>query len=265
VEEAIAMKSYTLFLCIVFLVSMADCAPVRVEGNAPSDRIATKTNSIGMKLKLIKAGEFMMGSEKGEKNERPIHKVKITRPFYIGVYEVTQKQYEEVMAKNPSEFKGPNRPVENVTWDDAVLFCKKLSEKEGVKYRLPTEAEWEYACRAGTKTEFYCGDRIDVGYAWYKTNSEAKTHDVGQKKPNAWGLYDMSGNVYEWCSDWFAKDYYISSPEKDPQGPREGQLRVLRGGAWHNTDGNCSSAYRAGLDHDQGSPDSGFRVVRDAE
>ena len=130
------------------------------------------TNSIGMKLKLIKAGEFMMGSEKGNDDEKPVHKVKITRPFYIGVYEVTQAQYEKITGKNPSSFKGPNKPVEMVAWIEAVLFCKKLSKKEGVKYRLPTEAEWEYACRAGTRTVFYWGDEMDGRYSWYYVNSE---------------------------------------------------------------------------------------------
>ena len=158
---------------------------VKSVAEEPSDKDGVITKSIGMKLKLIKPGGFMMGSEKGFDNEKPVHKVKITRTFCIGVYEVTQAQYEKIMGKNPSYFKGPNRPVDTVSWDDAVLFCKKLSEKEGVKYRLPTEAEWEYACRAGTRTEYYWGDGIDGRCAWYWENSENRTHDVGQKKPNA--------------------------------------------------------------------------------
>jgi len=224
------------------------------------------TNSIGMKLKLIEAGEFMMGSEKGEKNEKPIHKVKITKPFYMGVCEVTQAQYEKIMGKNPSVFKGPDRPVDSVMWDDAVLFCKKLSEEEGVEYRLPTEAEWEYTCRAGTTTMYYWGDEMDRNYAWYWENSEERTHDVGKKKPNAWDLYDMSGNAYEWCSDWYDADYYENSPGKDPQGPKGDGFRVLRGGSWFDHPRYCRSASRFEDEQDREADDSyGFRVVREVE
>ena len=265
----------------MFLVSIIGCAAIQaaiaqsadkdsepdtpISTEEPSDNDGVITNSIGMKLKLIEAGEFMMGSEKGGDNEKPVHKVKITKPFYIGVYEVTQAQYEKIMGTNPSDFKGPNKPAEFVTWNDAVLFCKKLSEEEGVKYRLPTEAEWEYACRAGTKTEFYWGDEMDGRYAWFKDNSEEKTHDVGQKKPNAWGLYDMSGNVYEWCSDWGYADYYSSSPSKDPQGPAGGWFRVVRGGMWANNPGLCRSAYRGWYFADDPEFDGGFRIVRAPE
>ena len=282
------MKNYTYLACIILLPSMIGCAVVQaadaqseeqgsepatlVSKEEPPDEDGVITNSIGMKLKLIEAGEFMMGSEKGQSQEKPVHKVKITKPFYIGVYEVTQAQYEKITGKNPSHFKGPNRPVETVSWNDAQLFCKKLSEKEGVKYRLPTEAEWEYACRAGTKTEHYWGDEMDGRYAWYSGNCERRTHDVGQKKPNAWGLYDMSGNVHEFCSDWFAMDYYDNSPEKDPQGPKDGTHRVLRGGSWGFIcpcrGGTCCllslcrSARRFGFTLDYALYYHGFRIAR---
>jgi formylglycine-generating enzyme required for sulfatase activity len=155
-------------------------------------------NSISMKLVWIAPGEFKMGSNDGEDFEKPLHTVKITKGFYMGAFEVTQGQYQQVMGTNPSYFKGANLPVEQVSWDDAVEFCKKLSQKEGKTYRLPTEAEWEYACRAGTTTKFSFGDdESQLGeYAWYGKNSGMKTHPVGKKKPNAWGLFDMHGNVW---------------------------------------------------------------------
>jgi formylglycine-generating enzyme required for sulfatase activity len=193
------------------------------------------TNSIGMKFVLIPAGEFTMGSpenEQGRDSNEPQHKVKITKPFYMQTTEVTQAQWKAVMGNNPSYFKGNDLPVETVSWDDAQEFIKKLSAKEGVKYRLPTEAEWEYACRAGSTTKFYFGEdesKLDE-YAWYHNNSDGKTHPVGQKKPNAWGLYDMHGNVWEWCQDWYGADYYKNSPAEDPQGPASAESRVLRGG-----------------------------------
>ena len=201
------------------------------------------TNSIGMKLRLIEPGEFMMGSEKGDNNEKPVHKVKISKPFYIGVYEVTQAQYEKIMGTNRSEFSSADRPVECVSWNDAREFCKKLSEKEGVAYRLPTEAEWEYACRAGTKTEYYWGDTMDGRYAVYTENSGGKTQKVGTKEPNKWGLYDMSGNVWEWCEDLYG-NRYSGSEEADPKGATKGEYRVLRGGSWCLNAENCRSAYR---------------------
>ncbi len=237
-------------------------------GPEPSAKSKKKiTNSIGMKFKLIEAGEFMMGSEKGAPDEKPVHKVKITKPFYIGVYEVTQSQYEKIMGKNPSEFKGPNRPVQSVSWADAVLFCKKLSGKEGVKCRLPSEAEWEYACRAGTRTEHYWGNEMDGRYAWYSRNSDFTTHDVGQKKPNAWGLYDMSGNVWEWCSDEYDKDYYSLSPTSNPRGPagRKSLYNVLRGGSWVGTPRFCRSASRFRYGSIFPSNRFGFRIVRAAD
>ena len=155
------------------------------------------------------------------------------------MYEVTQEQYERVMGKNPSRFKGPQLPVERVSWKAAVSFCTKLSafpeeQAAGRTYRLPTEAEWEYACRAGSTTDFCFGDAewgLD-DYAWYEDNSDHRTHPVGQKRPNAWGLYDMHGNVWEWCADWHDEAYYEASPVDDPQGPATGVDRVGRGGSW---------------------------------
>lgn len=218
------------------------------------------TNSIGMKLRLIEPGEFMMGSEKGDKQEKPVHKVKITQAFYIGVYEVTQEQCEKIMGKNPSSFKGANLPVDSVGWKDAEEFCKKLSEKEGVEYFLPTEAQWEYACRAGSNTEYYWGDKMDNEFCWFTGTSARKTHDVGTKKPNDFGLYDMSGNVYEICSDWYDENYYTVSPEEDPKGPEKGAAKAIRGGSWNNRETYCRSASRVDLSDRAEMQRIGFRV-----
>jgi len=206
------------------------------------------TNSIGMKLKLIPAGEFAMGSPDSDRyvhrDERPRHRVRITKPFYLGATEVTQEQYEKVMGENPSVVKGPANPVETVSWDKAVEFCKRLSAKEGKKYRLPTEAEWEYACRAGSTTRYGFGDNsASLGeHAWHLGNSGRKMHPVGEKKPNAWGLYDMHGNAWEWCQDWLGE--YSSDAVTDPQGPTGGSNRGQRGGSWINDAKYCRSANR---------------------
>jgi formylglycine-generating enzyme required for sulfatase activity len=240
-------------------------------GPAPKSSPASLTLDLGkgvtMKLVLIGPGKFMMGSPDSEQGrgskEGPQHEVVISKPFYMGVTEVTQAQYEAVMGTNPSQFKGPTNPVENVSWSEAVEFCRKLSEKTGKTFRLPTEAEWEYACRAGTKTRFSFGDSDSVlgDYVWYKSNSGGKTHPVGQKKPNAWGLYDMHGNVWEWCADWLGP--YSSKASVDPQGADPGGARVLRGGAWFSDDtGNFRCAFRHDRDPASRGIHRGFRCAR---
>jgi formylglycine-generating enzyme required for sulfatase activity len=219
------------------------------------------SNLVGMKLVLIPPGEFTMGEGDGA------HKVRITKAFYLGKYEVTQEEWEKLLGKenNPSQLKGPKNPVEQVSWDDCQVFLKKLSEKCGLpegSYRLPTEAQWEYACRAGSTSGWFFGENeqgLDE-YAWYDKNSEKKTHPVGQKKPNAWGLYDICGNVWEWCADWHDENYYKVSPHNDPPGPTSGSHRVRRGGSWLHHAGDCRSALR-----DRGEPGDrgnnlGFRV-----
>lgn len=180
----------------------------------------------------VPAGCFQMGRNDGFPNEKPRHKVCITKDFYLGKYEVTQEQWRSVMGKNPSIFKGDNRPVENVNWNDVQTFIKKLNQKTNGHFRLPTEAEWEYACRSGGKDQDYCGGNEISDYAWYVVNSFMMTHPVGTKKPNALGLYDMSGNVWEWVQDVYDKDYYKNSPVNDPTGPSEGYYRTNRGGSW---------------------------------
>jgi serine/threonine protein kinase len=207
---------------------------------------------VSLKCTPIPAGKFMMGSPEGEKDrfdsEGPQREVTISKPFYMGVCEVTQEQYEAVMGKNPSYFKGPGNPVEQVSWDDAVEFCRVLSRETDKTVRLPTEAEWEYACRAATTTRFSFGNEddglSDNGWWGYdRGNSDRKTHPVGGKQPNPWGLYDMHGNVCEWCSDWYA-DSYVNAKNQDPEGPDSGPDHVLRGGCWLNDPPRCRSAIR---------------------
>jgi formylglycine-generating enzyme required for sulfatase activity len=216
-------------------------------------------------FKLIPAGTFMMGDANGDDNETP-HHVTLTKGFELGVCEVTQEQYERVMGTNPSDFKGPQNPVEGVSRNDAVEFCRKLSAENssGYVYRLPTEAEWEYACRAGTQTKYNFGDSdAELGdYAWYAENSGETTHPVGGKKPNAWGLYDMHGNVREWCQDRYSD--YPSRSVNDPTGAvsGSGSFRVVRGGCWYSLSDFCRSAYRLRYTPDYRSCSLGFRVLR---
>ena len=224
-------------------------------------------NSIGMKLVWIPPGEFEMGSDHGESNEKPIHTVKISKGYYMGIYEVTQEQYQEVMGTNPSHFKGDHLPVETVSWNDAVKFCENLTQKEGKTYRLPTEAEWEYACRAGTTSKYSFGDSESqlVYYAWCSQNSGMKTHPVGTRKPNAWGLYDMHGNVWEFCQDWYAKDWYSKGPAENPLNERYGDntSRVIRGGHWGTHAYTCGVADRP-YNYPTGRYSGiGFRLVLD--
>ena len=225
-------------------------------------------NSIGMKLVYIPPGEFMMGSRLDESgrdsDEGPEHPVRISQGFWMGQYEVTQKQYNDVMSKKRREPVGNHRHAKSIRWANAVEFCKKLSEKEGKIYRLPTEAEWEYACRAGTTTAYNFGDSSDKlgNYAWYGDHRGRTTHQVGQKQPNAWGLYDMHGNVGEWCLDWYDPSYYKKSPTLDPPGPvGVGKNRVLRGGAFSSTAEHCRSAGRSSRDPSKAHIMDGFRVV----
>ena len=223
----------------------------------------------GVKLEvvLIPAGKFIMGSQEREKlkynNAKP-HEVTISHPFYMGKYVVTQDQYLEVMKNNPSIFKGMKNPVEHISWNDTKWFCKRVSEKSGKTVRLPTEAEWEYACRAGSTSEVYFSNSESLDdYAWYSYNSNGTTHAVGEKKPNAWGLYDMYGNVTEWCQDWYGE--YATGAATDPTGPGPANDagHVLRGGAWQYNGASCQSTSRNhGNDSDYHHYHYvGFRVV----
>jgi formylglycine-generating enzyme required for sulfatase activity len=207
------------------------------------------TNSVGMRLTLIPPGTFSMGAEDGNPRRIPVHEVRISQPFFLGMHEVTNAQWRRVMGSTPSHWEDEDRPVEHVTWDDAMDFCRHLSElpaerAAGRVYRLPTEAEWEYACRAGTNTSFSFGEDSSLldDHGWFAGNSGMMTHPVGLKTPNPWGLHDMHGNVGEWCSDWY--HVYPSFAVADPQGPPGGTMRVRRGGGWISPAEDCVSVNR---------------------
>lgn len=210
----------------------------------------------------IEAGSFTMGSTNGDSDEKPSHQVTISRPFYIGEYEVTQAEWRAVMGSNPSNFKGDNLPVEQVSWEDCQEFIRRLNAKTGGGWRLPTEAEWEYVCRAGTSGD-YAGTLDQM--AWHGENSGSTTHPVGQKQPNRWGVYDMHGNVLEWCQDWYGDRYYGASPTTDPVGPSSGSYRVFRGGSWTSTAALCRSAFRSWDEPSYRNIYLGLRLARTSE
>ena len=272
-------------VCIFSLVPM-------VQAQDSPHKVEIVTNSIGMKLSRIPASTFQMGSLKSEPERRrdeAAHEVTITKPFLIGVYEVTQSEFSRIMGTKAVEkavFKGGNRPMDNATWEFAGGFCQALSrlpeeQTAGRKYRLPTEAEWEYACRAGTQTVFHFGDALSAEQANFNGNYPygdapdgaylRKTVDVGSYKPNAFGLYDMHGNVAEWCSDWYDREYYYDSPAKDPLGPPVGVTETgftrkrstakkyylsVRGGCWLDDARACRSACRF-----KGMPEINYRLI----
>lgn len=211
----------------------------------------------------VVGGSFEMGSESGESGEKPVRRVYVSS-FSIGKYEVTQREWKEVMGSNPSYFMGDDLPVANVSWNDAVEYCEKLSQKTGKKYRLPTEAEWEYAARGGNKSKGYTysgSNNIDE-VARYLGNSDRKTHRVGGKQPNELGIYHMSGNVSEWCSDWYGENYYSNSPTDNPKGPVTGEERVTRGGSCYDLlASNCRVSLRGWSSPAIFGCNLGFRVV----
>jgi formylglycine-generating enzyme required for sulfatase activity len=235
-------------------------------GSADEPLPGLRNEATGMEFVRIPPGEFMMGCSLGNRNcdgdEKPAHLVRLTKGFEMGIYEVTQAQWESVMGSNPSHFRGANLPVEQVSWNDAQEFLQKLNTLgDGYQYRLPTEAEWEYAARAGTMT--LVPGSLDA-VAWYSQNSGSQTHPVGQKQPNPWGLYDMIGNVWEWVQDWYDPDYYQSAPATDPAGPSSGQNRSLRGGSWYYVARDGRISYRDYIDPAGGFDAMGFRCVRAA-
>jgi len=258
---------FTTGLALIGLVLLPACErqnPVQestTTSAVPATNTATAGGNPGTKtdLVLIQGGRFTMGDK--EQVDAPVHEV-VVSSFYIDKYLVTQEQFQKVMGDNPSRWKGDKNPVEQVRWSDAVKFCNQRSQLEKLQpcydlktwrcnfdadgYRLPTEAEWEYACRAGSTTAFFFGDNPAKlsDYAWFEKNSGGRPQPVGQKQANAWSLFDICGNVWEWCNDFYKVDYYKESPQKDPRGPNEGQTKVVRGGAWRFKPESCRSGYR---------------------
>jgi formylglycine-generating enzyme required for sulfatase activity len=262
--------------CLSLVVALASSVPSQAQKKEPPKNF---TNSIGMKFVWIPPGSFVMGSpkdEKGRQTDETQHKITLSKGFYMGVYAVTQGEWGAVMGNNPSHFKGEkNLPVDKVSWDDCQEFITKLRAKDKKLYRSPTEAEWEYSCRAGTKTPFYFGQTISTDQANYngdytygegkKGKFRVKTTPVGSFPANAWGLHDMHGNVWQWCQDW-----YGGCPAKEvvnPQGSAQGTYRVMRGGSWKSNPDICSSAFRGKDTPDfcgYHFADYGFRVVAPA-
>ncbi len=275
------MRTRVAWLVVVCLVLSVGCRSPRLV----IQRLVLTLPKLGMVLVPIEPGSFRMGSNRGDTDEHPVHLVRISRRFWMGRTEVTQAEYRAVTGKAPSHFKGKTKPVESVSWDDAIRFCDKLTKREwragrlprGYVLRLPTEAEWEYCCRAGTRRAYSWGNRLGEGncnaendegsdddgqcdYFTARGLSVDSTMNVGQCSANAWGLYDMHGNVWEWCHDWYA-DRYPSSAAADPVGPTSGSTRVFRGGGWCSSADNCRSATRDGRPPSFAHHGVGFRVV----
>ena len=256
------------------------------EAVAAADAPASIRTKSGVEMVLVPAGDFAIGDDQGEDDEKPARRVRISA-FYVDAHEVTQESFQAILGTNPAKSAGSDKPVERVSWYSAIQYCNMRSRREGLKpcyelktqtcdftadgYRLPTEAEWEYACRAGTATRWSFGNAPgDLGkHGWYKGNSGKTTHSVKQKPPNPWGLYDVHGNVAEWCNDFYAERYDSEAPGKDPRGPASGTDRVLRGGSWKSGAESCRSSARHSeppgfADVCFGYDAYGFRCVRRA-
>ena len=279
------------FIIAVFVVSgtlalLCGCERRTPEAGptAPNDVSDATAAQSEIEMVLLPEGRFTMGD--ADEIDAPPREVAISS-FHMDKYLVTQGQYEKICGENPSRWKGDKNPVEQVRWSDAVRFCNERSRLEGLEpcydlqtwqcnfdangYRLPTEAEWEYACRAGTETAYFFGKSSSKlgNYAWFDENSGGHPQPVGQKRPNSWGLYDICGNLWEWCNDFYQVDYYEQSPQQDPTGPDAGETKVVRGGAWKFSDENCRSGYRYNenpgyIDVCFGYDIYGFRCVRRA-
>ena len=247
-----------LFLVLVLFLVLPGVTMAQEGPKASYANGVLTVNGVRYEMVSIPGGTFQMGSNSGDANEKPVHSVTINS-FYIGKTEVTQGLWQALMGENPSNFKkGNNYPVEQVSYDDCIKFINKLNDLTDGSFRLPTEAEWEYACRAGTSGDSY-GDLDAI--AWYADTSGAETHAVGKKQPNAWGLYDMLGNVWEWCRDWYDENFYSNSPAQNTKGPAAGSGRVVRGGSWGVVAGDVRSANRGGSEPGNRGHGIGFRLA----
>lgn len=260
-------KAQIKLLCVFFVVICINFAFL------PSASAIDSKNFAGIKFIFIQSGCFQMGNDEKPTDqtvgESPSHRVCIDKPFYMGETEVTQKQWQDVMGNNPSKSKVEDKPVERVSWNDIQEFIQKLNANEGgAFFRLPTEAEWEYAARAGSDTDFSFGDNEGslAKYAWFgNLGYKGTPHEVAQKEPNDWGLYDMHGNVWEWVQDWYDGTYYSNSPANNPTGPETAKYRVYRGGSYIGKATNLRSAVRFSALPSTRTHDLGFRLVRQLE
>lgn len=261
------IKIFFIFLLFIFSNIAMYSEPVK---QVPVENKNWTVSELDLEMVYVEKGSFNMGSNEGSDNEKPVHEVTITRGFWIGKYEVTQKQYKKLIGNNPSSLKNLDNPVERISWYNADAFCKKLTEQErkngrlpdGYVYRLPTEAEWEYAARGGQKSKgfkFSGSDTLsEVG--WYEANNKYRIQPVGSKKPNELGIHDMSGNLWEWCYDWYWREYYSMSPDEDPQGKPTGYNRVKRGGSWLMAARECRLTDRFFTSPDSTYCANGFRI-----
>jgi formylglycine-generating enzyme required for sulfatase activity len=255
-------------LCAVMVLSInysyAAEDKAKVDTSTSQPKLLTEPAS-EMKMVFVKGGCYKMGNSynEGDPGEKPVHEVCVD-DFYIGTYEVTQRQWKKIMGSNPSHFTscGDDCPIEKVNWSDVQEFISKINRQGNNGYRLPTEAEWEYAARSGGKSERYPGGNDVLSVAWFLSNSENVTHPVGTKQPNGLGLYDMAGNVWEWTNDWFSSDYYSKSPRNNPKGPDSGERRVARGGCLTGWTGNVRVAKRTSYKPDSRYDSIGFRLVK---
>ncbi len=263
------MKRICLIILCIVMTGLTACSDEKNKnegktGKSPEkiETLTIKLDGCEIKLNKISAGSFKMGSYEGvgDEDELPVREVEITKDFYIGVYEITQEQWEAVMGENPSTFSGENYPVETITWTQANEFCEKLSEMSGYNVSLPTEAQWEYACRAGSETKWFFGDDESEFAKYCEDDIDAKVHVVGLFEPNGNGLYDMYGNVMEWCQDYYRYEY-LEGDVTDPTGPDEGEARISRGGGWGSGPDLCRSGYRNACGENDATDGIGLRIV----